>query len=454
MDTNWVLVFAQVQHDVVSTKNQLRIRMGYFKQNAAGHWSNTGTTTSDYDEEVVWGGSVSITLGGNMDLYLCGHSAGNTIYYDDPDVINRYLSLEEIESYFWKETYIPNGGLTLLDEIENLSDDSDYSDKIVWSKQGKPDAFPATNVEKIDDSGNPIVGVKGFGNMLYACSENKIRPLLAKEPADLTTGAVGTYEMLKDVTREVAGLGVLAPDSLIVGELNGTPCLMFYSIRGIYAYDGRTFHHVSYGIDRLVETHTMAQRRNAQMIFHPKRQRLFLGLRNAEDYVFVGDTNPYSDSPRNAFLWKTWDSYYADLFAIKSQTLDKGELLWSSHNQVTVSEYYLVYEDELSGDYQDDHTESLTTTGITASITSPIHSVFDSELQRAWIDLSGSVDLTYYLDGSGTTIEDVTTTSKEIGFPPGSDAKEIYIKLEDDSANALELRRFDFEHFVHARRRL
>lgn len=364
------------------------------------------------------------------------------------------------------DSYWPNNGLATVDDRESQAGEK-RPDRMYFSKLNQPNSFEAIDFRDMGELGRPIQGIKGIRNRVFVFDENKIRALFgagAEQALPLGSGDTRMWNLSQDLTGEIGGLGVLAPDSLVTMEFAGRDGVGFLSRRGFYFFDGNGFVHISEKVDNLIYDEDVSDdyRRNLTAHFLGRKRQLILsvlGWNTPADYEYwsLVANMKFAHDAKN-MVWARSSNlikYGVELdFGI-----DTGQFVYIYpfiNYQILALEKNS--DPDTYTDILDDGIGGETKVSVAALAMSKQFDVFDAELLKGDLHTSGDtgyeVDLTVWKNLlSGTpTISNIT--SGMYRFPIGTNATRFLFQLYDNTAFRCVFERLDFYFNVHGERRL
>lgn len=406
-----------------------------------------------------------IAVGGNVNEAVHG-----AVRFKDIHVLTREIDgFDELIAMWNRDAYWPYYGLAVVEDRESSASADKYPDRFYFSKLNQPNSVEATDFRDMGELGRPIQGIKGIHNRVFVFDENKIRALFSagsEQALALTSGDTKMWNLSHDLTGDVGGLGVLAPDSLVTMEFAGRDGVGFLSRRGFYFFDGNGFAHISEKVDNLIYDEDVDDdyRRNLTAHFLGRKRQLILsvlGWDTPADYEYwsLVANMKFAHDAKN-MVWARSSNlvkYGVELdFGI-----DTGEFVYvNSPSTAHPTKQILALEKNSDPDiYKDISQDQLSGIAVAALAMSKQFDVFDAELLKGDLHTSGDagyeVDLTVFKDSltSGApTISNIT--SGMYRFPIGTHATRFLFQLYDNTAFRCVFERLDFYFNVHGERRL
>lgn len=467
----WLYFLVQVEADnfrVVCVKNG---NTGHPGEGAA--WGDTGSFTTYSNSR----SDIAKPIQFFSDNEFCSYAGFVTspeytiVRFKEIEFTERLVEgADELIQMSMHDSYWVSHGLATAGDRESQTGEK-RPDRMYFSRLNQPNSFEAIDFRDMGELGRPIQGIKSIRNRLFVFDENKIRALFSagsERALALVSGDTTMWNLSQDLTGEIGGLGVLAPDSLVSMEFAGQDGIGFLSKRGFYFFDGSRFTHISEKVDSLIYDEDVSDdyRRLLTAHFLKKKRQLILGMLSwggpvAYRYWMLAVDMKFAQDAAG-MVWSRWNSlinYGVEL----DFNIDTGEFVYVNHSDpVHTTRQILKLEGNTGADtYKDISEDELSGVPVEALAMSKQFDVFDAELLKCDLHTSGdagySVELRVLKDSLSAGAGDVVKSGVTNGlyrFPIGTHAKAFLFQLFDETAFRCVFEKLDFYFNVHGERRL
>ncbi len=456
----------------------------------AGHPAKGAALSSAWDVTGFEQNSSSVAFTGPLKMYSTaeafvtngGDVDGAFKRFKEIQVLTREIDgFNELIAMWNHDTYWPNSGLATVGDREASTSADKYPDRFYFSDLNAPNSFDAINFRDLGNKGSPIQGIKGIRNRVFIFTPSDVRALFAggsEQALPLGSGDTTMWNLSQDLTGEIGGLGVLAPDTLITMEFAGRDGVGFLSRRGFYFFDGQNFVHLSPKVDEILDGYSdggVGSFSDGDLLrymtahFLKKKRQLILSpidTSESEQGEQLVANLMFAQSPED-IIWTKWRCHVA--FGVEHDfSIDDGAFVYACLVPAPtpyLQKQLLKLEANTGADiYKDKYYNTTANVGII--IYSKHYEVFDSELIKLdfVIDKASAAYDGYYLKVYeanvagfvyGTELATITNPQNAMIFLPiGTHAKKFSFKLLETSASALILHGFTFYYNQHGERRL
>lgn len=391
------------------------------------------------------------------------------VEFKEMQIMGRAIDgVDELMHMFNRDTYFPGFGLATAEDRESQAGEK-HPDRMYFSQLNQPNSFEAPDFRDMGELGRPIQGIKGIHNRLFVFDENKIRALFsagAEQTLALTSGDTRMWNLSQDLTGEIGGLGVLAPDTLVTMEFAGRDGVGFLSRRGFYFFDGHGFVHISERVDESVRYHIDNYGKDFSALFIKEKRQLLITPTD------ILDPNPRIQVANMKFATDV-DSIIWTEFGIRmkfgvelDEYIDDGDFVFiSPYISAQAKAQILKLEGNSGADtyvnISDDGIGGENKSNVSCGAKSRYFDLFDAEMLHVDIENevatpSSSYVVQLYSDISGSMAVVKTLTNPTNGenrFPIGTNARTFMVQVVESSSSAIALRTIDLYFNVHGRRR-
>jgi len=417
---NWNYVMLSVSGDVA--KLNVVTGLGTGHPGEGSQWSTSGKFYT-YEDTDTFDGPVTLYSDGMNVLLSAGSS--NTLPVKEVQISTRiYDGNSELMCMFMRDAYWKNMGYASAGTIESATA-SKFPDRFYFSELNSPNSWQSLNFRDLGNRGDGIQGLKGLRNRLYVFTENQVRALFAAG-AEQAIGAgvedTMMWNLSNDLTGQIGGLGVMAPDSLVAMEFAGRDGVGFLSKRGFYFFDGQNFEHLSLKIDNLIfKEDLLANKVKINACFHPVKRQLYLfydDLAVASERTFVA--NLFFASTPDEIVYTEW-GIRMQYGVILNLIQDTGDFVFV---KPYISEDYPAYLAKLEGNSGDyiyaDHRYgegAWAYSNVATLVWSKHFYLFDSEILSCDVYVSHPIGDTLDLF-TGLTLKVYSNPTNILGTPP------------------------------------
>lgn len=399
----------------------------------------------------------------------------NTLRLKEVELAERIVDgQDELIQMSMHDSYWSNNGLAIAGDVEEAGAEK-YPDRFYFSGLNTPNSFDAVDFRDLGDKGRPIQGIRPIRNRVFVFTTTDIRALFSagsEQALALESGDARMWNLSHDLTGELGGIGVLAPDTLINMEFAGRDGVGFLSLRGFYFFDGQSFAHISERVDNLIRYHIDNYGKDFFAAFIKKKRQLLItptDILDASPRMQVANMMFAQDV--DSIVWTEWGvpmQYGVEL----DEYLDDSDFVFLRPYYNASDKAQVLKLDGNTGndthvDIKDDGVGSESKTNVTLGVQSKYFYLFDSEMIKCDLymernlGITPSTTLTLYADPTnipGTPpTPTVTKSNPRIGmnrFPVGTNGMVFMFKISDNSASDLILERLNFYYNVHGERRL
>lgn len=376
---------------------------------------------------------------------------------------------DELIHMLHRDTYFPDFGLATAEDRESATGEK-VPDRMFFSQLNQPNSFNASNFRDMGERGRPIQGIKGIHNRLFVFDENKIKALFsagAEQALALASGDTRMWNFSQDLTGDIGGLGVLAPDTLVTMEFAGRDGVGFLSRRGFYFFDGNGFVHISEKVDELIRGHIDSYGKDFSALFiKEKRQLLITPTDIANPSARIQVANMKFATDVDSIIWTNFGMRMK--FGVElDEYIDNGDFVFiSPYISAQAKAQVLKLEGNTGADtyvdIRDDGAGAESKGDVTCGAKSKYFNLFDAEMLHVDIENEVATPSSSYLarlysdiSGSMAIVKTLTNPANgENRFPIGTSARTFMVQVVEGSASAITLRTINLYFNVHGRRRV
>lgn len=430
---------------------------GWVKESDAVAFTNSLQMYSAAEAFIAVGGDISEAVHG-------------AIRFKDIHVLTREIDgFDELISMWNRDGYWPDYGLATAEDRESAIGEK-RPDRMYFSQLNQPNSVETADFRDMGELGRPIQGIKGIHNRLFVFDENKVRALFsagAEKALTLASGDTTMWNLSQDLTGEIGGLGVLAPDSLVTMEFAGRDGVGFLSRRGFYFFDGQNFVHISEKVDELIRYHIDNYGKDFSALFIKEKRQLLItptDILDVSPRIQVANMKFATDV--GSIIWTEFGIRMK--FGVElDEYIDDGDFVFVKPYISAQAKAQVLKLEGNTGtntyvDILDDGAGDPSPGNVTCGLKSKYFDLFDAEVLHVDIENEVATPSSYYdvklfSDISGAMAEVVNLDNPANGenrFPIGTNARTFMVKITENSSSAIILRTIDLYFNVHRRRRV